>query len=66
MSVKIVQIQDVRNLQAFSTDAVSVPADGSTLHLVDTGEQLVAHDGAWIPDQRLAWGLKLLQIKLTM
>ena len=27
--------------------------DGSTLHLVDTGEEFICYGGIWVPDRRL-------------
>jgi hypothetical protein len=38
-------------------DAQPLP-DGSTLHLVDTGECYVFHAGAWVPDLRLARAIR--------
>ena len=44
-----------------ASDAKPDPNDepeGSTLHIVDTGEQYIVYDGAWEPDKRLTYALK--------
>ena len=33
-------------------------ADGSTIHIVDTGEQYIFFDGAWEPDRRLIYAVQ--------
>ena len=32
--------------------------EGSTLHMVDTGEQFVSHDGLWVSDLRLIYAIQ--------
>lgn len=53
------------DLQGLSSDAPpttlasgALLPDGSTLHLVDTGERFVFHAGDWLPDLRAARALK--------
>lgn len=43
-----------KHLQALSTDEwpLSGVEDGATLHVVDSGEEYVFHDGAWEKDLR--------------
>lgn len=53
MAVKV--ISDLRrNYQCLSSDEMPVAPEGSTLHIVDTGEEYVRHDGGWEPDKRRA------------
>jgi hypothetical protein len=40
--------------QGFSSDPKVAGPDGATLHLIDTGEVLVCHEGAWSLDLRMA------------
>lgn len=56
----------VHHCQALSSDEFPLVGpdgealpDGSTLHLVDTGECFVFHDGAWTPDLRLPRAIQL-------
>ena len=35
---------------------------GSTMHIVDTGEQYVFFDGTWVPDLRLIYAVKAANI----
>lgn len=46
------------NLQGLSTDERPAAENGTTLHIVDTGEVYVRHDGAWIKDLRAARAIK--------
>ena len=47
--------------QALSSDEFPTGAgNGSTLHLVDTGEQFVCHDGQWFLDLRAIYPHKML------
>lgn len=39
-------------------DKPATAAEGSTFHAVDTGEQWVRHDDAWILDLRMARAIK--------
>lgn len=45
-------------LQCLSSDTHIQASEGSTLHVVDTGEELVFHDGDWVPDLRRARAIK--------
>jgi hypothetical protein len=50
-----------QHIQALSSDDLPLTlADGSTCHVVDTGEQRIKHDGAWIPDLRLSYAHEAL------
>lgn len=52
MAVKLCSHKDVK-YQGLSSDAKpSSPAEGSTFHCVDTGEEYVYYDGTWEPDLR--------------
>lgn len=35
---------------------------GSTMHIVDTGEQYIFYDGTWEPDRRLIYAIKAANI----
>ena len=41
-----------------SDDKPSTAPEGSTFHVVDTGEQYIRHDGTWELDSRLSTALK--------
>lgn len=56
MAVKTIT-QDV-NFQGLSSDEKPGGPNGATFHVIDTGEVLVCHEGAWPPDLRLARALK--------
>jgi len=56
MAVKPV-FEDVK-FQGLSTDNKAPGPDGATFHVIDTGEVLVCHEGAWEPDLRLTWALQ--------
>ena len=46
-------------LQGLSTDDKPMDVDnGAELHIIDTGEKYVFHDGMWEPDLRLTWALQ--------
>lgn len=52
---------NTRHYQAVSADQFpSDPPEGSTLHVVDTGEQYVYYDGAWEEDLRLRYAFGTL------
>ena len=36
--------------------------EGSTLHMVDTGEQFVSHEGIWEEDLRLIYAIKTANV----
>lgn len=46
-------IVDKAEYQCLSSDSKPMGSDGSTLHIVDTGEVFIWHDGAWEEDRRL-------------
>lgn len=53
-------IATIKRYQCLSSDEKPTAADqpeGSTLHIVDTGEQYLIHGGAWVPDLRLIYAL---------
>lgn len=53
-------IATIKRYQCLSSDDKPTSADqpeGSTLHIVDTGEQYLIHGGAWIQDRRLIYAL---------
>lgn len=46
-------IATIQRFQALSTDEwPASPPEGSTLHVIDTGEEYVFHDGTWEKDLR--------------
>jgi hypothetical protein len=47
------------NLQGYSSDEKSPADDGSTYHVLDTGEVFVAHERGWVLDKRLAYAVKM-------
>jgi hypothetical protein len=56
----------VYQVQGLSTDAMpttlpdgSALTNGSTYHVLDTGETFVFHQGDWLPDLRTAYAIKL-------
>jgi hypothetical protein len=58
MTVKM--IATIKHLQCLSTDEfplTDVP-EGSTMHVVDTGEEYVFFDGVWEKDLRLIAALR--------
>jgi len=61
MAVKQVYAGDV-NFQGFSSDPKPGGPNGSTFHVIDTGEVYVCHEGAWSPDLRLARAIKTAQL----
>jgi hypothetical protein len=49
----------IQRFQGLSTDdKPSTPAEGSTFHAVDTGEQYIFHNNMWEPDLRMAKALE--------
>ncbi len=55
-----------KRLQCLSSDdkpmtrAAGVDVEnGTTIHIVDTGEVYVFHDGGWEPDRRLIYALSI-------
>jgi len=54
-------ISTIKRYQCLSSDIRPIAADqpeGSTLHVIDTGEQYVIHDGTWEQDLRLIAALR--------
>jgi hypothetical protein len=46
-------IATIQNYQGLSTDTKpTAPPEGSTYHVIDTGEEYVFYDGTWEPDLR--------------
>lgn len=56
MAVKAVH-EDVK-FQGLSSDAKPGGPNGSTFHVIDTGEVFVCHEGAWSLDLRQARAIK--------
>ncbi len=53
-------VATIKRWQGLSTDekpSTDVP-EGSTFHVVDTGEEYVYHDGSWQPDLRMVRALR--------
>ena len=47
------------NYIGLSSDGLPINViEGSTLHKIDTGEQLVSHDGIWEQDLRLIFAIQ--------
>ena len=56
MAVKLVAT--IQNFQGLSSDIKPTsPPEGSTYHMVDTGEQYIFYDGSWEIDLRLTYAL---------
>lgn len=57
-------ISDDREWMCKSSDPLETDnvGAGSTMHIVDTGEQYIFFDGAWVPDLRLAYAIKAAQL----
>ncbi len=53
MTVMLVSM-DRKMYQCLSSDELPDAVEGSTLHMVDTGEEYVRHDGGWVQDKRRA------------
>jgi hypothetical protein len=43
-----------------SDDKPDSPPEGSTFHMVDTGEKYIYHNGMWEEDLRLIYALNLV------
>lgn len=57
-------IATIQRFQALSTDEwPTAPPDGSQLHVVDTGEEYIFHDGSWEHDLRM---IRALQTDITL
>lgn len=42
-----------------SSDIPINAVEGATLHIVDTGEEKIFHDGTWEPDRRRIYAIQL-------
>ena len=52
MTIKLVTT--AQRFQGLSTDEKPAsPPEGSTLHIIDTGEEYIYHDGTWEDDLRM-------------
>ena len=59
MAVKLVSPQ-AKPYQALSSDEwPEHPEEGSTLHVIDTGEVYVFYDDTWEPDYRRIYAMRL-------
>jgi hypothetical protein len=59
MAVKLVT--NIHRFQCLSSDVKPLdPPEGSTLHIVDTGEEYIFFDGMWIYDLRLSNAINLV------
>jgi len=57
MSVEL--ITEAQHYNMVSSDEwPAAPPEGSTAHIVDTGELYIFHDGGWEPDRRLITALE--------
>jgi len=60
----IKRVQEAQHFQGLSSDIKpDSPNDGSTLHIIDTGEHYVFHDGVWAFDLTL---IKAIQLSATL
>jgi len=56
MAVKLVAT--IQNFVCLSSDAKPTAApEGSTLHIIDTGEQFIFYSGSWEQDLRMIYAL---------
>ena len=56
MAFKLIESKD--GYICDSSDTIPNAVEGATLHIVDTGEEYVFHDGTWMPDLRRLYALK--------
>jgi hypothetical protein len=56
MAFKLIESKD--GYICDSSDTIPNAVEGATLHIVDTGEELIFHDGIWMPDLRKIYALK--------
>ena len=61
--MSLVLITTINRWQASAAEDFPDPStesvlEGSTVHLVSTGEQFILHDGAWEPDLREARAIR--------
>jgi len=58
MTVKL--IATIKCFQGLSSDVKPTdPPEGSTYHIIDTGEQYIFYDGSWEIDLRLIYALSV-------
>jgi len=46
-------------MQGYTSDEKPRASDGSGYHVLDTGAQFVSHEGVWVPDNRMAYAVKM-------
>jgi hypothetical protein len=46
-------VTNKKEWQGYSSDLKPITGNGSTYHVIDTGEMYVCHDGVWERDLRL-------------
>ena len=54
----VVEVTATRHWQILSSDSKPAGTNGSTVHVVDTGEQFISHNGIWEEDLRLVYAIK--------
>lgn len=50
----VVQVVNPQTFQGLSTDDKPNAENGSTFHVINTGEVLIMHEGMWVADLRSA------------
>lgn len=51
----------IQRFNGISSDDMPIsPPEGSTLHLIDTGEQYIYHNGMWERDLRMITALRFI------
>jgi len=56
-------IKGIKEYTGLSSDAKPAPErqpEGSTLHIINTGEEYIVHDGTWEPDRRMIYALNAI------
>lgn len=62
MAIKLVS-HNAREYTGLSSDELpSNPNEGSTFHVVDTGEEYVFYNGTWEPDMRRIYAMQMAEI----
>lgn len=59
----ITLIATIKSYQCLSSDDKPTPSEqpeGSKLHVINTGEKYIIHDGAWVPDLSLIYALSMI------
>jgi len=54
----VLEIGPTRHWQILPSDVKPVGTDGSTVHIITTGETYVYHDGTWEPDRRVIYAIQ--------